>query len=85
MDKHAIFAAASPYILLLKQERDWRRAGVARFLVVERAGGRHAEAQSRDERRTRCLGARGYRVLRFSNNAVMEKREGVVAATGGVL
>ena len=46
-------------------------------LVIEADGGQHADSQS-DERRTRWLEARGWRVLRFWNNDVLGNRAGVV-------
>ena len=47
-------------------------------LVIELDGGQHAEAIAYDKARTAFLEARGYRVLRFWNNDVMENIEGVV-------
>ena len=48
-------------------------------LVIEVDGGQHADdcAVIRDDRRTRWLESRGYRVLRFWNNDVLQNLEGV--------
>lgn len=47
-------------------------------LLVEIDGSQHGE--SLDERRTRELEARGFRVLRFWNNEVMQNLDSVLAA-----
>ena len=47
-------------------------------LVIEVDGGQHAVDVAKDEARTAYLEARGYRVIRFWNNDVMERIEGVV-------
>jgi very-short-patch-repair endonuclease len=47
-------------------------------LVVEVDGGQHSEAEDYDRARTRFLTARGYRVICFWNNEVIENIEGVV-------
>jgi very-short-patch-repair endonuclease len=47
-------------------------------IVVEVDGGQHSESPS-DEARTRYLEAKGYRVLRFWNNDVLENISGVLA------
>jgi very-short-patch-repair endonuclease len=47
-------------------------------LVVEVDGGQHLESAD-DDKRTFFLEASGYRVLRFWNNDVLSKTEGVVA------
>lgn len=52
----------------------------ARKLVIEIDGGQHAVALETDARRTRALNARGYRVIRFWNNDVLENLEGVLEA-----
>lgn len=52
-------------------------------LVVEVDGDQHANRKSSDDERTRFLEARGYRVLRFWNNEVLETMEGVLTATSG--
>ena len=48
-------------------------------LVIELDGGQHGLAQSSDSNRTAFLKQRGYRVLRFWNNDVLENVEGVLA------
>ena len=47
-------------------------------LIVELDGGQHAEALQYDLSRTRFLQSRGYRVIRFWNNDVLQNIEGVV-------
>ena len=49
-------------------------------LIVEVDGGQHALNVETDARRTAFLKMRGYRLIRFWNNDVLEKIEGVVAA-----
>ena len=51
-------------------------------LVVEVDGGQHAQPaeQVRDGRRDAWLQERGYRVLRFWNNEVLQNVEGVIEA-----
>ncbi len=46
-------------------------------LVIEIDGGQHCDVDQYEERRTRCLEANGFRILRFWNNEVMENIEGV--------
>jgi very-short-patch-repair endonuclease len=48
------------------------------MLIIELDGGQHAEQQEYDERRTRYLEAKGYRVLRFWNNEALTKIESVL-------
>ena len=48
-------------------------------LVIEVDGGQHAESVARGHQRTEWLGARGYRVLRFWNNEVLENMDGVLS------
>ena len=50
-------------------------ACTAAMLTVELDGGQHIGQQEYDERRTRHLEAKGYRVLRFWNNDVLMKIE----------
>jgi len=45
-----------------------------RRLIIEADGHQHATDQRRDERRTAFLAKRGYRVVRFWNNVVLENR-----------
>jgi very-short-patch-repair endonuclease len=47
-------------------------------LIIELDGGQHAVRTIEDERRTRFLVSRGYRVLRFWNNEVLENVDGVL-------
>ncbi len=47
-------------------------------LVIEVDGGQHAELAVEDERRTRWLESRGYKVVRFWSNEVRQNIEGVV-------
>jgi len=49
-------------------------------LVIELDGGQHgtASVKSRDEQRTAWLRGRGYRVLRFWNNDVLQNTRGVL-------
>ena len=49
-------------------------------LIIEIDGGQHAADLERDERRTRWLEARGYRVIRFWNNDVLGNTDGVLVA-----
>lgn len=46
-------------------------------LIVEADGGQHAERIAQDEKRTRYLESKGYRVLRFWNNEILQNPEGV--------
>jgi very-short-patch-repair endonuclease len=48
-------------------------------VVIEADGGQHAENRG-DARRTECLEARGWRVLRFWNNDILANTEGVQEA-----
>lgn len=50
------------------------------MLIVEIDGGQHAYQIEYDERRTKFLENRGYRVLRFWNNEVLANTEGVLEA-----
>ena len=47
-------------------------------LIVKLDGDTHGTSQSYDARRTRFLETKGYRVVRFANNDVMENMEGVL-------
>ncbi len=53
-------------------------ACIAYKLVIELDGGQHAENTRADAGRTRTLSARGFRVLRFWNNDVIENLDGVI-------
>jgi very-short-patch-repair endonuclease len=50
----------------------------ARKLVIELDGGQHAEQVDADAARTADLEQRGYRIIRFWNNDVLENLEGVL-------
>jgi very-short-patch-repair endonuclease len=52
---------------------------VGRRLVVELDGGQHVAAAAADQRRTRWLKRRGFRVARFWNDDVLARCEAVVA------
>jgi len=54
-------------------------------LILELDGGQHAVRTIEDERRTRFLEGRGYRVLRFWNNDVLENVDGVAAVIQAAL
>ena len=54
-------------------------------LVIEVDGGQHAVDVEKDRARTAYLQARGYRVIRFWNNDVMERIDGVVSEIERVL
>jgi ATP-dependent helicase HrpA/adenine-specific DNA-methyltransferase len=47
-------------------------------LIIEVDGGQHNINKAADERRTRWLEARGYRVMRFWNNEVLQNLDGVL-------
>ena len=47
-------------------------------LIIELDGGQHAEQHKYDEKRTAFLESKGYKVLRFWNNEVIENTEAVV-------
>ena len=47
-------------------------------LVIELDGGQHAERQDHDDERTAALEARGYLVLRFWNNDVLQNMDGIL-------
>jgi very-short-patch-repair endonuclease len=47
-------------------------------LVVELDGGQHSDQKDYDERRSQWLGERGFKVVRFWNNDVIENLEGVM-------
>ncbi len=57
------------------------------MLIVESDGGQHGEEKNivKDARRTAFLEKKGYRVLRFWNNEVMENIEGVLEIIAGAL
>jgi very-short-patch-repair endonuclease len=47
-------------------------------LIIELDGGQHLEQQEYDAERTIYLEAKGYKVLRFWNNEVIENLDGVL-------
>jgi very-short-patch-repair endonuclease len=47
-------------------------------LVIEVDGGHHAQLGKQDEQRTAWLLSRGFRVLRFWNNDVLQQTNGVL-------
>ena len=49
-------------------------------LVVELDGGQHQEQADYDNERTRWLESRGFKVIRFWNNQVLEEAEAVEEA-----
>ncbi len=54
-------------------------------LVVELDGGQHAEQVEADQKRSAFLAGRGYRVLRFWDNEVMEDTDAVLERIAAVL
>ena len=50
----------------------------AQKLVIELDGGQHATATEYDAARSRFIAERGYRVLRFWNNEMLENVDGVL-------
>jgi very-short-patch-repair endonuclease len=54
-------------------------------LIIEIDGGQHAVQIEEDTSRTRYLKGKGYRVIRFWNNEVLENLDGVVAEIERVL
>ncbi|HEV2599042.1 endonuclease domain-containing protein [Sphingopyxis sp.] len=54
-------------------------------LIIEVDGGQHAVDVEKDRARTAYLEAQGYRVIRFWNNDVLERIEGVVIEIERVL
>ena len=54
-------------------------------LVVEVDGGQHGRDNAADAVRSAWLGERGFRVLRFWNNEVMENLEGVLTTIAAAL
>jgi very-short-patch-repair endonuclease len=60
-------------------------ACLERRLLIEVDGGRHEAAVDSDASRTAWLKGRGYRVLRFWNNDVLENADGVLERNRDVL
>ena len=53
---------------------------IKKKLIVELDGSQHLDMQEYDEDRTEHLQSRGYRVIRFWNNDVMNDIDGVILA-----
>ena len=51
---------------------------IEKLLIVELDGGQHALAVEADERRTKCLEQKGFRVIRFWNNEILGNTEAVL-------
>ncbi|MBT3313853.1 MAG: endonuclease domain-containing protein [Anaerolineae bacterium] len=51
---------------------------IKKKIIVELDGSQHLDLQEYDEDRTKYLKSRGYRVIRFWNNDVMNDTEGVI-------
>ena len=49
-------------------------------LIVELDGSQHLEQEDYDSERTKYLESKGYKVIRFWNNQVMNETEGVIKA-----
>ena len=49
-------------------------------LIIELDGGQHLDQEEYDDDRTRYLQSKGYKVLRFWNNAVMNDIDSVIRA-----
>ncbi len=47
-------------------------------MIIELDGSQHLEQQEYDTERTEFLESKGYRVLRFWNNDVMDNLDGVI-------
>jgi very-short-patch-repair endonuclease len=54
-------------------------------LIIELDGSQHLKQQEYDEKRTAYLKSKGYRVLRFWNNDVMNNIDEVIKAIWSVL
>jgi very-short-patch-repair endonuclease len=54
-------------------------------LAIEVDGGQHVAASQEDDRRSAWLASRGYTVLRFWNNQVLEETDGVLESIRLVL
>ncbi|MFZ5880902.1 MAG: endonuclease domain-containing protein [Chloroflexota bacterium] len=53
---------------------------IKKKLIIELDGSQHLEQQEYDAERTKYLEARGYRVIRFWNNQIMNDIHGVIKA-----
>jgi very-short-patch-repair endonuclease len=54
-------------------------------LIIELDGGQHAEQLAYDNRRTNQLRSKGYQVVRYWNNDVLQNTEGVLQKIGMVI
>ena len=57
----------------------------SRKLVIELDGGQHLDQQEYDLQRSEYLRSKGYHVLRFWNNDVLDDLEGVTRVILGIL
>ena len=57
----------------------------AKKVIVEVDGGQHQARAEYDEQRTRWLESRGFRVVRFWNNQVLNETDGLCEAISAVL
>ncbi len=53
---------------------------IEKQLIIELDGGQHAERQVQDKQRTEKLSQRGFKMLRFWNNDVLNRTESVLEA-----
>ena len=53
---------------------------IKKKIIIELDGSQHLDMQEYDQDRTKYLESRGYRVIRFWNNDVMNDVEGVIVA-----
>ena len=51
---------------------------IKRKMIIELDGGQHLDQAEYDMERTQYFESRGYRVIRFSNNQVMDEIESVI-------
>ena len=61
-------------------QRDAVRCSPEARLVIELDGSQHVEQEGYDNERTKYLASRGYRVIRFWNNDVLNNLEAVILA-----
>ena len=52
---------------------------LGRRLIIELDGGQHGEQSAYDDHRTEILNKNGYRVIRFWNNDLLERRDDVLS------
>ena len=53
---------------------------IKKKLILELDGSQHLEQEEYDEERTKYLNSLGYKVIRFWNNDVMKRMDGVILA-----